>query len=116
VLIVEDELDIRDTLQEAFEEEGYQVVVAGNGKEALARLEEGPRPSAIILDIVMPIMNGAELYAALQADPALSRIPVVVSTSDPTRAPSGVLLMRKPLNLDRLIAAIARICAAAPPP
>jgi two-component system, sensor histidine kinase and response regulator len=51
-------------------------------------------------------MSGVELYAALQADPQLATIPVVVSTSDPSRAPAGVLLMRKPIDLDRLLSVI----------
>ena len=58
----------------------------------------------------MPVMNGLELYAAMQADPALARIPIVgVSTSDVTRAPSGVLIMRKPVDLIRLLAAVASL-------
>ena len=54
-------------------------------------------------------MSGSELYSVLRADPALADIPVVVSTSDPSRAPAGVLIMRKPIDLDRLIAAVASL-------
>ena len=106
VLVVDDEPDIRESLRDALEDEGYDVVTAANGREALTVLPGLPRPLAMILDIIMPVMSGAELYTALQADPHLASIPVVVSTSDPSRAPAGVLLMRKPIDLDRLLAVI----------
>jgi CheY-like chemotaxis protein len=106
VLVVDDEPDIRESLRDALEDEGYDVVTAANGREALTVLPRLPRPLAMILDIIMPVMSGAELYMALQADPLLASIPVVVSTSDPSRAPAGVLLMRKPIDLDRLLAVI----------
>jgi CheY-like chemotaxis protein len=106
ILIVDDDLDIRETLRDAFEHQGYAVAVAGNGKEALDLLACPPRPSAVILDLIMPVMSGQELYAAMQADPTLSRIPIVVSTSDASRAPSGVLIMRKPIDLVRLLATV----------
>jgi CheY-like chemotaxis protein len=55
----------------------------------------------------MPVMSGTELYQALQASPALSDIPVLVSTSDPARAPIRLPLVRKPVDLDRLLKAVA---------
>jgi PAS domain S-box-containing protein len=103
VLIVDDEADIRESLREALADEGYAVVVAANGKQALEILPTLNRPCAVILDIIMPVMSGIELYTAMRANPRLSDIPVVVSTSDPSRAPSGVLIMRKPINLARLL-------------
>ena len=109
VVIVDDEQDIRDTLRDAFEDEGYAVATAANGEEALELLRQTGRPCAVIVDIIMPVMSGVELCAALHADAALADIPVVVSTSDPSRAPAGVLIMRKPIDLDRLIAAVASL-------
>ena len=109
VVIVDDESDIRDTLRDAFEDEGYAVATAANGEEALGLLRNIRRPCAVIIDIIMPVMRGSELYSVLRADPALADIPVVVSTSDPSRAPAGVLIMRKPIDLDRLIAAVAAL-------
>ena len=58
-------------------------------------------------------MSGLEVYAALQGDPALADIPVIISSSDPSRAPSGVLLMKKPINLDRLLHAVRTALRAA---
>jgi CheY-like chemotaxis protein len=106
VLVVDDEPDIRESLRDALEDEGYDVVTAANGREALTVLPGLSRPLAVILDIIMPVMSGVEVYSALQADPELATIPVVVSTSDPSRAPAGVILMRKPIDLERLLAVV----------
>ena len=57
---------------------------------------------------MMPVMDGGELYNAMLADPTLADIPVIVSTSDPSRAPSGVLLMKKPVNLKMMLKTVAR--------
>jgi CheY-like chemotaxis protein len=109
VLVVDDEPDIRDSLRDALEDEGYEVAVARNGREALDALPTLPRPVGIILDIIMPVMSGVEFYAAMQADARFAGTPVLVSTSDPSRAPSGVLIMRKPIDLDRLLNAVAAL-------
>jgi CheY-like chemotaxis protein len=112
VLVVDDEPEIRESLRDVLEDEGYTVALAANGRDALELLPSLPRLSAIILDIIMPIMSGTEFYAAIQADPKLADIPVVVSTSDPSRAPEGVLIMKKPLNLHRLLSALTKLCPA----
>ena len=62
VLVVDDEPDIRESLRDALEDEGYRVAVARNGKEALDILPTLEKPVAIILDIIMPVMSGAEFY------------------------------------------------------
>jgi len=109
VLVVEDDHLIREAIAEALDEEGFEVVEAANGREALALLPRLGRPCVIILDVIMPVMSGTECYAAMQADPRLADIPVVVSTSDPSRAPSGVRIMKKPIDLDRLLAMLAAL-------
>ena len=108
ILIVDDEDDIRDTLRDVFEDEGYVVEAAANGEEALAVLRARPKPALVILDLLMPIMDGNALYRAMKADPAFADIPVIVSSSDPSRAPSGVLIVKKPVNLEMLIDAVSR--------
>ena len=108
-MVVDDEEDIRDSLQDALGDEGYTVVVAANGKEALQLLLALPRPCAVILDIIMPVMSGTEVYEAMLASPALADIPVVVSTSDPSAAPSRLPVVRKPVNLDRLLMVVAAL-------
>jgi CheY-like chemotaxis protein len=111
ILIVDDEADIRDSLQEFFEDEGFAVATAANGEEGLARLRAGPLPCIIILDLLMPVLDGNEMYQHMQSDPALARVPVIISTSDPRRAPSGVPIMKKPVSLLRLLASVKEHCS-----
>lgn len=108
VLIVDDDQHIRDSLREAFQEEGYEVFTSANGHEALELLAaQISRPDVVILDLVLPGMDGTRVYAAMQANPALANLPVIVSTSNPARAPAGVIVVPKPLKLDRLLEAVA---------
>jgi len=110
ILIVDDERDIRDSLKEFFEEEGFGVVTASNGAEALEALQSGDLPCVVILDLLMPFVSGNEVYEEMQRTPRLAGVPVVVSTSDPSRAPSGVLIMKKPVDLGRLLSAVEQYC------
>jgi two-component system, sensor histidine kinase and response regulator len=110
VLIVDDDSDIRAVLREAFEDAGYVVDTASNGQEALDLITSGaPLPSVVILDLVMPVLDGARVFEAMRCDPALAQIPVVVATSRPSSAPSGVLVLPKPVELDQLLATVARL-------
>jgi CheY-like chemotaxis protein len=109
VLVVDDEPGIRESLRDVLEDEGYAVELAANGREALELLPQLPRPFGIILDLIMPIMNGVEVYQAIRGDPALADVPIVVSTSDPSRAPTDALVMRKPIDLNRLLSTIATL-------
>jgi len=112
VLIVDDEEDVRDSLQELFADEGFEVETAPDGAAALRQLnEEETLPCVVILDLLMPVLGGDDLYRKMQSDPRLATIPVIVSTSDPARAPGGLLIMKKPINLDRLLGAVRRFCA-----
>ena len=110
ILIVDDEADIRDTLKDVFELEGWLVELAANGREALAMLAR-VTPAVIVLDLMMPVMDGYAFYAALQADPAYARLPVLISTSDASRAPAGPPVVKKPVDIDTLIATITRLAA-----
>jgi len=107
VLIVEDDENIRDSLREAFEEEGYATATACNGHEALVILNDAEQPDVVILDLVLPVLDGTRLYQIMQNTPALAKIPVVVSTSNPSRAPAGALVVPKPLKLERLLDTVA---------
>ncbi|HEX3597672.1 MAG TPA: response regulator [Polyangiaceae bacterium] len=110
VLIVDDDDDIRETLKELCEDEGYDVATAANGLQAMEALGGAILPCVVILDLIMPFMTGNEVFAQMQQDQRLAKVPVIVSTSDPSRAPSGVLIMKKPIDLDRLLGAIRRYC------
>jgi CheY-like chemotaxis protein len=118
VLIVEDDLDIRETIAQILQDEGYRVRVAGNGREALERLREGaPPPSVILLDLMMPIMSGWQFRKEQEIDPKLSGIPVVVLTADgriqeKARSIAASAYLQKPIDLESLLDTVERFCAA----
>src|SRR4051812_23507934 len=86
ILIVEDDEGIRETLVLALELEGYTVTTAGNGQEGLDVLPHMQTPCLILLDLMMPVMNGWAFAEALRADMVLAAIPVVVVTAFSERA------------------------------
>ncbi|MFI5119433.1 MAG: response regulator [Thermoanaerobaculia bacterium] len=110
ILVVDDEVDLLTSLAELLEDEGYQVETAADGREALSRLARRPLPSVVILDLIMPVLSGVEVYARIREDPQLASIPIIVSTSDPSQAPAGALLVKKPINLDRMLETVRRLC------
>ncbi|HVX96630.1 MAG TPA: response regulator [Polyangia bacterium] len=111
LLVVDDDDDVRETLREAFEDAGYQARTACDGREALRLLKDGsPAPDAVILDLVMPVLDGQRVYQAMKADPALAEIPVIISTSNPSRAPSGVVVLPKPVRLERILEVLTDVC------
>jgi CheY-like chemotaxis protein len=111
VLVVDDEEGLCETLRDVFEDEGYSVRTVSNGRDALRVLRAMKvKPCVVILDLLMPILDGNAVYEAMKADPDLAKIPIVISTSDPSQAPSGALIMRKPIALDVLLAAVHRCC------
>jgi CheY-like chemotaxis protein len=81
VLIVDDDLPVRTALKELFETEGYAVALAANGRAALNHLRKGLRPCVILLDLMMPEMDGWDFRNAQLADPGLKDIPVVILTA-----------------------------------
>jgi CheY-like chemotaxis protein len=112
VLVVEDDPDIRASVCEILEDEGFQTVSAANGKEALATLRTlAPLPRLILLDLMMPIMNGWEFYELISRDKTVSFIPVVVMSAQETDVYAGSLrTLRKPLHLDQLLSTVNEIC------
>ncbi|GAB6196805.1 response regulator [Lysobacter xanthus] len=116
ILIVEDNADIRDTFRTLFELEGFDVRVAVNGLDALARLDDLPTPCLILLDLSMPVMDGWDFLDALKSRDG-EEIPVTVLSAnvDPTVARElksryGCRVLRKPVQVDTLLG-IARTCA-----
>ena len=114
ILVVEDDEDIRESLREVLEAEGYTTCAAENGRAALDAMLHGEKPCVILLDLMMPVMNGAEFLGIIRRDPRLRNIPViVVSAGLGAPAPAGTQgFLRKPLDLDTLFAALARHCPA----
>jgi CheY-like chemotaxis protein len=116
LLLVEDDVPVRDSLREALQEEGFRVVTAANGWDALRVLRRGPRPDAILLDLMLPVMDGWDFRQEQLRDPALRDIPVLIVTAtgfsaETVRTQFGdVQLFPKPIPLLDLLAAIDRIC------
>jgi CheY-like chemotaxis protein len=110
VLIVDDEPSICETLTELVEMTGCVAVCAANGEEALKLLEAPPHPRLIILDLMMPVMDGADFLRAMRSERRLDAVPVVISTSVPEQAPAGVPVLVKPVEVARVFEWISRCC------
>lgn len=81
ILIVEDDVFLSDMYQTKFVESGYEVKVAGDGQQGLSMLQEGLRPDMVLLDIVMPKMDGIEMLTAVKKEEKLKNIPVILLTN-----------------------------------
>ena len=115
VLVVEDDVGVRRALARLLGEWGWQIIEAGNGREAIQRLSE-ETPSAIVIDLLMPIMSGAELLKALRRNSFYRTIPTVVMTGalDPDAEEIfGLPVVVKP-NIDRLVEVLSRLMAGRP--
>jgi len=118
VLLVDDDSDLRESLQLVLEMNGFAVVPARDGADALARLQEEPVPAVVLLDIMMPGMNGIEFRERQLGDPRLSRIPVILLTGAghhalDARAIGGATVLKKPFDFDELFSLLDRLCAPA---
>ena len=115
VMVVEDDPDTRDALCEALGVFGYEAVGAENGEEAIRLLRSATQPCVILLDLMMPIMDGWEFRAAQQTEADLATIPVVCLTADISaqRRALGegcVAFLAKPVEMDALIDTIKEYC------
>jgi CheY-like chemotaxis protein len=113
VLIVEDDVELRDMMAELLTLEGFVATTVANGREALEYLRRGDRPDIILLDLMMPVMDGWEFRRKQQSDPALATVPVVVlSALDHRRAAEvdAVAFLKKPLDFDRLLELVRQYC------
>jgi CheY-like chemotaxis protein len=115
ILIVEDDSDLREALAQVLRDEGYEVLGASHGQEALESLRGGRRPCLILLDLTMPVMNGWQFRDIQRHDPALSEIPVIVLSAGqdlPAQMPLLGLqeFIRKPIRLEFLLDSVARFC------
>jgi CheY-like chemotaxis protein len=104
VLIVDDDLDAREALAELLEYRGFSVGSAANGREALNYLRSSSLPGIIILDLMMPMMDGWEFLEHQSRDFALMEIPVIVLTATPPLEPiKAKAILQKPIHLDSLV-------------
>jgi CheY-like chemotaxis protein len=111
ILIVDDEFAVLEVLEFVLADMGYSIVTAANGRDAMARVQEA-KPELIVLDFMLPIMDGAAVLAALAANPQYSAIPVILTSALPEetvkqRCKGYSLFLRKPYKIDPLLNAIA---------
>jgi CheY-like chemotaxis protein len=114
VLIVDDDADVRELLRVALETEGYQVACVANGRDALNHLRSHAETCLILLDLLLPVMDGRQFRKAQLRDRSLAWIPVVLmsGSSDPERGARELAarrLVRKPLDLDEVKQALSSI-------
>jgi CheY-like chemotaxis protein len=108
VLIIEDDDGVRDSLAAILREEGHLVEAVGNGSEAMSRLQRRPLPTLILLDLMMPGMDGIDFRQRQLGDAELRKIPVVIISARPDVARQAARLhvdafLRKPMSFEELI-------------
>lgn len=112
ILVVDDDPDILEALSEILEAEGFEIRRARNGKEALERLEPDP-PQLILLDLMMPVMDGWEFAQRMRQRPALSSIPIIVLSADRNVGSKALDIgavghLAKPFELNDLLEMVRR--------
>jgi CheY-like chemotaxis protein len=118
ILVVDDDLDIRETLAETLVDRGFDVITAANGLEALKLVGSmASPPSVILLDLMMPVMDGYGFLEERRKDPRLAAIPLAIVTAghgvDRNRLGSGAPIVPKPFNLPQLLGVLHQLgCAA----
>lgn len=113
VLVVDDDADIREALTDTLEDEGFQVATAENGAAALAYLRRYTRPALVLLDWMMPVMDGAQFHCELSADARFADLPVVLLTADANAKGKALSLgirgfLKKPVNVQDLLDEVER--------
>lgn len=119
ILLVEDDDGLGSILAAVLQDQGYRVALASDGKEALDYLSGRQRPQLILLNLMMPGMNGWKLREQLSKDPGLAEIPVVVlsgaSNLDRKAAALGAARsFTKPYNLKAVVETVRHYCQAVP--
>jgi CheY-like chemotaxis protein len=115
VLIVEDDVSVAGALSRFLDAKGFAITAAKDGKEALEVLQQGVRPSVLLVDLMMPTMSGWELIECLRRDDTLSQIPVVLISGYPRLVPAAKLrevdlpFIEKPFHLDELLRVIRSV-------
>jgi CheY-like chemotaxis protein len=111
ILLVEDDAEIREALQELLRLENYDVRIATNGQEGLDYLRNNNPPLLVLLDLMMPVMNGSQFCNLQKEDPLISDIPVILLSADHGIQQKAAALkadgfLKKPIDLDLLLATL----------
>ena len=125
IVVVDDDDFVREAICGMLRDEGYRAVEAANGKDAIDLLRSSShRPQLILLDLMMPVMDGWEFLMGIDEDPSLHRIPVALMSAHPSvsRAfekhdadpASTRMLLPKPLDLQRLLSIVQSVCGSCP--
>jgi CheY-like chemotaxis protein len=112
VLVVEDDLDIRESLEQILEIEGYEPLLAENGQAAVELLNQGERPCLILLDLMMPVMSGWEFLRVQRENTLIATIPVIVvsAAGDRAKSTSANGYIKKPIELENLLEVVHQFC------
>ena len=110
ILLIEDDFDLADAIVEVLQTEDYRVSYEPNGRAALDRLAKDQLPDLILLDLMMPKMNGWEFRTAQLSDRRLARIPVIVlsATGERSRPIDAKMVLRKPVSIEELLSAVGK--------
>ncbi len=117
ILIVEDDPDVALSMGDVLESEGYRIAIAGNGSEAIDELKKGTRPDLILLDMMMPVMDGWKFREEQRRLPDVEAIPVVTVTADgdargKAASVQAAAHLSKPVTIDGLLDVVERLCGA----
>jgi two-component system response regulator MprA len=115
ILLVEDDHELHSAMTAILEAEGYRVIGAFDGEEAINRLREGARPSVVVLDLMLPRKDGLQFRAEQLADPELAPIPVILYSGDDRLAEAATAFrvphwFSKPIDFGAMLEAISRYC------
>lgn len=114
ILVIEDDVHIREVMKSVLEYEGYSVKTASNGKEGLDLVAVMKKPCLILLDLMMPIMDGWKFAELIGKDHFLSEIPIVVVTAFPKENTEKLehvrTIIKKPVDIDLLMAQVETFC------
>ncbi|MCU1279641.1 MAG: response regulator [bacterium] len=110
ILIVEDDAEVREGMTVLLEESGYRIMAVANGQEALD-LMQAKVPCMVLLDLMMPVMTGWALHAAMRSDGRLKGVPICVVSAVASHAPADAeCVLEKPVQVPKLLDAVASFC------